>query len=128
MAWHVLNANDGARATASYVEQFGWALSGRVDLGAHGDFQQFAWHAGGENVGAIGDVAARPGVHPHWLFFFETESLDLSIAAVRGRGGQRDRPPPRSRAASVFACATTPKGRRLRCGSGSHPGPRSPFG
>jgi hypothetical protein len=84
---HVLNTNDAARATVNYADLFGWGLTARVDVGAHGTFQQFAWRAGGENVGAIGDVAARPGVHPHWLFFFEVDALDPAIAATRGAGG-----------------------------------------
>jgi predicted enzyme related to lactoylglutathione lyase len=85
--WHVLNTNDTARATVNYAEVFGWELTGRLDLGAHGVFQQFAWHAGGDNVGAVGDIAARPGVHSHWLFFFEVEALDRAMEAIRGAGG-----------------------------------------
>jgi hypothetical protein len=87
VVWHVLNTNNAVQATTNYVEQFGWERTDRIDLGAHGRFQQFAWHAGGESVGAIGDIAARPGVHPHWLFFFEVDALDPSIAAVRAAGG-----------------------------------------
>jgi hypothetical protein len=87
VVWHVLNTNNASQATTNYVEQFGWKATDRIDLGAHGIFQQFAWHAGGESVGAIGDIAGRPGVHPHWLFFFEVDALDRSIAAVRAAGG-----------------------------------------
>lgn len=87
VAWHVLNTNDAARATTNYADLFGWLPAGRADMGAHGAFQQFAWHAGGENVGAMGDVAGRPGVHPHWLYFFEVEDLDTAIATIRAAGG-----------------------------------------
>jgi uncharacterized protein len=87
VVWHVLNTNAVARATANYRELFGWELTDRVGLGAHGSFQRFAWHAGGASVGAIADIAARPGVHAHWLFFFEVDALEPAIAATRAAGG-----------------------------------------
>lgn len=86
-AWHVLNSRDAARAAAQYSELFGWKLTDPIELGPHGVFQQFAWQSGGPNVGAIGDIAHRPGVHPHWLFFFEVDSLDLAMADTRAAGG-----------------------------------------
>ncbi len=73
--------------TSNYSELFGWELSDRVDLGARGVFQQFAWRAGGASVGAIADIAARPGVHAHWIFFFELDALGPAIAATRAAGG-----------------------------------------
>jgi predicted enzyme related to lactoylglutathione lyase len=87
VAWHVLNTNDVARATANYRELFGWEFTDRIDLGAHGVFQQFAWHAGGATMGAIADIAARPGVHPHWSFSFEVDVLEDAMAAARAAGG-----------------------------------------
>jgi predicted enzyme related to lactoylglutathione lyase len=87
VVWHVLHTNDAPRATTNYADLFGWKLTDRVDLGARGVFQQFAWQPGGESVGAIGDVATRPAVHPHWLFFFEVDALDPAVAAIRAGGG-----------------------------------------
>jgi predicted enzyme related to lactoylglutathione lyase len=87
VVWHALNTNDVARATANYRELFGWAFTDRLDLGAQGAFQHFAWQAGGPNVGVIADVAARPGVHPHWLFFFEVDALEPVMAAILAAGG-----------------------------------------
>ena len=87
VVWHVLHTSDVARATANYRELFGWELTRRVELGAHGDFQEFAWRAGGASVGALSDIAGRPGVHAHWLFFFEVDALEPAIAATRAAGG-----------------------------------------
>jgi predicted enzyme related to lactoylglutathione lyase len=87
VVWHVLNTKDVARAQANYCELFGWALTSRLDLGVHGTFQQFAWQPGGESVGALGDIGGRPGVHPQWLFFFATDSLDAALNATRAAGG-----------------------------------------
>jgi predicted enzyme related to lactoylglutathione lyase len=86
--FHVLNTNDAALAVKNYSELFGWAMSESVDLGAQGVFQSFAWGPGEANAGAISDVASRPGVHPHWLFFFNVEKLDASITAARTAGGR----------------------------------------
>lgn len=86
VVWHVLNTKDSAQATANYRELFGWDLTGRIDLGVQGVFQQFAWRAGGPSVGAIADIAGRPGVHAHWLFFFEVDALEPTMAAVRAAG------------------------------------------
>lgn len=101
VAWHVLHTKSAVQATTNYREVFGWEPTNRVDLGAHGVFQQFAWRAGGESVGAIGDIAARPGVHAQWLFFFEVEALDAAMLAVGAAGG------------TVVEPTTLPNGRRV---------------
>jgi predicted enzyme related to lactoylglutathione lyase len=87
VVWHVLNTNSVALAIANYRELFGWEFTDSLELGAHGHFQQFAWLAGGANAGAFADIASRPGVHSHWLFFFEVDALEPAIAAVRAGGG-----------------------------------------
>jgi uncharacterized protein len=101
IVWHQLNSADAARATQSYVELFGWALTRPVDLGAQGIHREFAWHAGAASVGAIGDIAGRPGVHPHWLFFFGVAALDAALDAVVARGGK------------VIGPTTLPSGARM---------------
>jgi predicted enzyme related to lactoylglutathione lyase len=85
VVWHQLNTNDASRAAANYVDLFGWALTERVELGSVGPFQHFAWRANEASVGSIADL--RPGVHPHWLFFFGVPSVDAALEQVRTRGG-----------------------------------------
>jgi len=87
VVWHSLNTADLARATASYRALMGWQLTAVVDLGPHGRQHQFAWSPGGPSVGAISDIAGRPGVHPHWLFHFRVAALEPALAAVRAAGG-----------------------------------------
>jgi predicted enzyme related to lactoylglutathione lyase len=84
--WHQLNTKDVERATANYIELFGWSLGPWVDLGALGRFQQFAWRAAEPSVGSIGDVADRPGVHTHWMFHFGVPDLDAALARASARG------------------------------------------
>jgi predicted enzyme related to lactoylglutathione lyase len=87
VVWHQLHTTDLARATASYRELFGWQLTDRLDLGALGVHQQFAWYAGGASVGSMADTAGLPGVHPHWLFHFRVAALEPALVAVRAAGG-----------------------------------------
>jgi uncharacterized protein len=85
--WHHLNTVDAVSAAANYVELFGWALTEHADVESLGTARQFAWSAGEPSIGSIGDVAGRPGVHPHWTFFFGVASLDDAVGKVRTRGG-----------------------------------------
>ena len=87
VVWHQLNTTDLARTTAGYCGLFGWQLTERLDLGAHGVHQQFAWDASGASVGWFTDIAGRPGRHPHWLFHFRVAALEPAVAAVRAARG-----------------------------------------
>lgn len=87
VAWHQLFTADPAGAAATGVEQFGWILTDRVDLGALGIHQRFAWAEGQPDAGAIVDITGMPGLHPHWLFHFGVPALDEALAIVRARGG-----------------------------------------
>jgi predicted enzyme related to lactoylglutathione lyase len=87
VVWFVLNTADVERAKASYGELFGWELKPPVDLAGVGVIHPFAWERGGAAVGAMSDIAARPGVHPHWLFHFRVEALEPAMDAVRAGGG-----------------------------------------
>jgi predicted enzyme related to lactoylglutathione lyase len=86
VVWHHLNTADAPRAAANYAALFGWALTARVDVGALA-IQRFAWSAGEPDIGSIADLAGRPEVHPHWLFYFGVHALDDALAHVRGGGG-----------------------------------------
>jgi len=87
VAWHVLNTAHVERAVTNYRELLGWEFAEPVDFREHGVFQPFAWQPGGVPVGALSDIAQRPGVHPHWLFHFQVSALDPALEAVRAAGG-----------------------------------------
>lgn len=87
VAWHVLNTNNVAEAAENYRALCGWHLTDRVMLEVPGTFHGFAWHQGGESVGVMADIADRPGVHPHWTFFFEVDALESAMALTRDAGG-----------------------------------------
>ena len=88
VAWHVLNTNQAAMARTNYQALFGWTMTGTADAGEHGQVETFSWHRGEKNIGVIADIEGRAGVHPHWLFFFEVESLARACEIVRELGGK----------------------------------------
>jgi len=87
VAWHLLDTTDLSRASAAYRDVLGWRLAERIDRGALGVLQPFAWDASGASVGAMIDMAGRPGRHPHWLFHFGVAALEAALAAVAAGGG-----------------------------------------
>jgi uncharacterized protein len=87
VVWHLLSTSDVERAKANYGELFGFTFHAPVELGEHGLLHPFAWEPGGPAVGWMSDIAARPGVHPHWLFHFRVASLDAALQAVQAGGG-----------------------------------------
>ena len=92
VVWHVLNTTDVSRAAKDYRELFGWQFGPAVDLGADGRFRMFSWQTGGASVGSISDLANHPGIHPHWLFFFEVDALDAKLDFIRAAGGKAFEP------------------------------------
>ncbi len=87
VAFQVLNTNDLAGIRATYGELLGWEIGDAEDLPEIGRFHPFAYEAGGPRTGAIGEIANRPALHPHWLFHFRVPDLDRAVAAVRANGG-----------------------------------------
>lgn len=87
VGWHQLNTHASNLAAANYSDLFGWSLSEKLDLGELGSHQRFAFGLAESSSGIISDVAGRPGVHTHWLFFFVVPSLDDAVQCVRAQGG-----------------------------------------
>lgn len=85
---HLLHTDGALRSATDYAELLGWSIGAPVDRGPLGTLRDLAWGAGGPTVGAMMDVAGRPGVHTHWLFFFGVPALDAAMEAVRARGGK----------------------------------------
>ena len=72
-----------------YTEMlFGWTPREAFDLGpGRGRHVNFSWGPDGGTVGSVSNLATLPGIHPQWLFFFETDDLERSVATVRRLGG-----------------------------------------
>lgn len=102
VAWHALNTNDIAAAIANYRDSFGWSITEKPLEGPTGTLHEFRWEATDEHsAGVMAGNEGRPGVHPHWLFFLDVESLDAAIAWTRTAGG------------TASDALTTPAGARI---------------
>ncbi|HEY5955975.1 MAG TPA: hypothetical protein VIV60_05455, partial [Polyangiaceae bacterium] len=76
VVWHQLNVHDAGIVAAQYSALFKWSFTEPFDLGPLGRHQGIAFGAGEASIGLISDIEGRPGVHPHWLYFFSVASLD----------------------------------------------------
>lgn len=88
VVWHQLHTRDAEGAWALYRELFGWADKQTLDVPEPaGGYRLFAWDEAGAPVGAVGNTARWPGVHPHWLFHLRVADVDAAAARVRALGG-----------------------------------------
>jgi predicted enzyme related to lactoylglutathione lyase len=87
VVWHQLGTVDVERAKTNYRELIGWEFKEPIDLDSLGVVHPFAWQSGGEAVGAMSDIAQRPGMHTHWLFHFRVAALGPALENVRAGGG-----------------------------------------
>lgn len=93
VAWHQLHTADADGAWAMYQPLFGWVQRQTLDVPKlEGGFRLFAWNEAGPVVGAVGNTARWPGVHPHWLFYLPVASIDDAVASVRAYGGKAMEP------------------------------------
>jgi predicted enzyme related to lactoylglutathione lyase len=84
---YTLRATDVEDAFELYARIFGWTAVDRMDLGdRQGRHVTFSWGTR-RCVGSVADIARLPHVHPQWLFFFRTDTLEESLARVRDLGG-----------------------------------------
>ena len=84
----MLNTNDVTTAMSNYRDLFGWVIAESPSLGPHGTLYEFSWSVTAQELaGAMADIAGRPLVHPHWLFFFEVAFLDFAMTAICRAGG-----------------------------------------
>ena len=88
VSWRVLNTHNVRDAIANYEALFGWTIAKEASTGPHGAFHEFRFgNADERTAGAMADISGRPGVHPHWLFFFDVASVDEAVALSRRAGG-----------------------------------------
>jgi predicted enzyme related to lactoylglutathione lyase len=83
---YVLHTPDVEAAKRNYAGEFGWRFEEPVELAGF-VLHPFAWGAGGPVVGALGDIANRPEVHPHWLLQLGVAALDPAVQAVKAAAG-----------------------------------------
>lgn len=82
--WHELHTTDWEKAYEFYSGQYGWARGEAMDMGAMGTYQILT--DGGQQFGAMFNSPQSP--RPAWLFYFNVDSIDRAIEAVKAGGGQ----------------------------------------
>lgn len=82
--WHELHTSDWEKAYAFYSGLYGWEKGQAMDMGGIGTYQIVT--DGGEQFGAMFNNAELP--RPAWLFYFNVDSIDRAVEAVKSGGGQ----------------------------------------
>lgn len=90
VAWHQLHTRDADAAWALYSELFGWKHTESFDapdlIGGH---RMFAWPGAiTTSIGSMANTGRWPGIHPHWLFYFQVPDLDAALARAQASGGR----------------------------------------
>jgi uncharacterized protein len=89
VAWHQLHTRDADAAWALYSELFGWIHTESFDApDVDGGHRMFAWAGARTSVGSMANTARWPGVHPHWLFYFQVPDLDAALARAQASGAR----------------------------------------
>jgi hypothetical protein len=85
VGWHELHGGDLEKDWAFYSSQFGWTKGDAMDMGAMGVYQLFK--TGGDD--AVGGMMTKgpQEPHPHWLYYFFTDSITAVEKRVREAGG-----------------------------------------
>jgi predicted enzyme related to lactoylglutathione lyase len=110
VAWHLLTARDAGQAFPVYAELFGWRQCDAYDLGPErGRHVSFTWDGADQATGSISNLAQRPHVHPQWLYFFPTASLEHALSKVRRHGGLT-LPPMKNGRGNLVAVCDDPQG------------------
>jgi predicted enzyme related to lactoylglutathione lyase len=83
-AWHELHAADRAKAVDFYLTQFGWGLSGAVEMGPNDIYQLIT--IDGSNLGGIMTDTRFP--RPAWLVYFRVDGIEQAAHRIVQAGGQ----------------------------------------
>ncbi len=85
VGWHELSAGNLDSAWTFYSGLFGWTQDSDMDMGEMGVYRLFA--AGGAAIGGM--MTKPPEVpQPGWLYYFNVDAIDATMARVSGAGGQ----------------------------------------
>jgi len=107
IAWHELHAGDGAAAFAFYSGLFGWTKGEAHDMGPMGIYQTFVTK-GAQQGGMMTQTANAPV--PFWLYYFQVEAVDATVARVAQAGGRSINGPHQVPGGSWIAQCLDPQG------------------
>jgi hypothetical protein len=90
IGWHELNSTDAAAAWTFYSALFGWLAATSMDMGEYGTYSIFR-HPNDANdswLGGMSDMATHTGAPAHWLFYFNVDDMDATLARIAAAGGK----------------------------------------
>lgn len=87
IVWHQLHTADLDRSCALYSELFGWSIARTIET-ARPEGKHWIIRLADREIGSLSSIAGRPGVHPHWLFYFAVADLERRLADVSANGGR----------------------------------------
>ncbi|TGD42720.1 VOC family protein [Pseudotabrizicola sediminis] len=82
--WHELQTSDPAAALTFYTTLLGWTAGQAMDMGAEGIYQMVCLPHG--DIGGLMPLS-QPGIPPHWLPIFGTDSIAAAMARIASGGG-----------------------------------------
>jgi uncharacterized protein len=101
--WAELLTRDTSKAAAFYKALFGW--------GAGGDARYIEWKHGDRSIGGLMEIQKEWGdVPPHWLVYFQVESVDRSVEKAKGLGATLTMGPQDLAKVGRFALLRDPQG------------------
>lgn len=88
VVWHELHTADSEQAWSFYSGLLGWSPTEEPAPSADiGPYRSFAWDSSSGSAGGMSNLARRPQIHPHWLYYLAVADLDHALAQVGALGG-----------------------------------------
>ncbi|WP_103333884.1 VOC family protein [Pseudotabrizicola formosa] len=105
--WHELQTSDPAAALRFYTTLLGWTEGQAMEMGAEGTY-----HLLSMPHGDIGGLMAlpQPGIPPHWLPVFGTDSIAAAMTRIGAQGGKTLHGPMEVPGGAFVCYAADPRG------------------
>lgn len=105
--WHELQTTDPAAALRFYTTLFGWTPGQAMDMGETGIYQLISRPEG--DIGGMMGLS-QPGLPPHWLPIFGTDSIAAAMTRIAAAGGTTLHGPMEVPEGAFVCYAADPKG------------------
>ena len=105
--WHELQTPDPTAALTFYTTLFGWTAGEAMEMGEMGTYQMVSLPTG--DIGGLMPLA-QPGIPPHWLPVFGTDSIAAAMSRIAAQGGTTLHGPMEVPGGAFVCYAADPKG------------------
>lgn len=105
--WHELQTSGPAAALTFYTTLLGWTPGQAMDMGDQGTYQLLSMPQG--DIGGL-MALSQPGIPPHWLPIFGTDSISAAMTRIGAQGGKTLHGPMEVPGGAFVCYAADPKG------------------